>query len=419
MHHNIKQSLNFKTMRSLNLVFGTVIAMLLISSCKETNLRAPASGRGVAPDPVTNVETKSIPGGATITYSLPDNDNLLYVKAVFKNKDKERVTKSSIYKDSIVVNGYADTTEKEVKLYTVTRGEMESEPVYVTVKPLTPPFKEIANTASISTTFGGVRVDYTNETGANIIFTVLVEDSLGEMREAEKYYSDASGNVSFFARGFEARRQKFGLFVEDEFGNRSDILVAELTPLFEERIPKDKFKNLALPNDTWKTNWGSQTIDKIWDDITGVRRNVLVTENGTGFPQWFTIDMGVKARFSRFKMYHRMHSQALGSGQGGYVEANPKDIELWGSNDPNPDGSWGNWTKIAALSGEIPSGEANPTAEDIHYAVYEGEDFLIPNAADKGAYRYIRFKTLDVWGNKSNVTIAELTFWGELVDGEM
>lgn len=402
-------------MKFIHILFCAVVT-LVISSCKDTNVRAPISDSGSAPGVVTDVEIENIPGGAVINYTLPNDNNPLYVKGVFENNGTERVVKSSVYKSTLTVNGFADTTAKQVKLYTVSRGEAESKAVEVTINPLTPPLQMVAQSMEITTAFGGVKIDYTNDVGANMILTVLAEDSLGEMQEAQKHYSKDEGSISFFARGFDPTNREFGLFVQDEWDNRSDTLFVERTPLFEERIPKDNFSNLALPTDDWETssNCCPQTIDLIWDDIVGVRRNTLVT--GDGFPQWFSIDLGVKARFSRFKMYHRMHSQEHGQGVGGYRESNPKEFELWGSNDPNPDGSWDSWTKIASFSGETPSGNPNPTASDIQYAVYDGEDFLMPNAAENQAYRYIRFKTNQVWGNRQTISIAELTFWGEIIE---
>ena len=41
----------------------------------------------VPPGPISNVKVENTPGGAILTYSLPQDEDLLYVKAVYSLKD--------------------------------------------------------------------------------------------------------------------------------------------------------------------------------------------------------------------------------------------------------------------------------------------------------------------------------------------
>lgn len=129
---------------------------------------------------------------------------------------------------------------------------------------------------------------------------------------------------------------------------------------------------------------------------------------GTGFhtpgvtlPVWFTFDMGVKSALTSFKLWQR--SSAL------YALANPKKFEVWGSNDPNPNGDWANWSKLATCNSFKPSGwpEWQNSAQDIAFAA-AGERFIIPGAPE---VRYLRFKILETWGGANYFHAMELTFY--------
>ncbi|THG63961.1 DUF4959 domain-containing protein, partial [Bacteroides faecichinchillae] len=58
-----------------------VICTSFLTSCGEADLNE-ASGKKVAPQQVTVREVKNLNGGAIIYYTLPDDPNLKYVRAV-------------------------------------------------------------------------------------------------------------------------------------------------------------------------------------------------------------------------------------------------------------------------------------------------------------------------------------------------
>src|SRR5699024_5689274 len=98
-------------------------ALLLINSCSEEKYTNPIDD-DVAPAPVSNVQVESLPGGARISYDLPSDESLRYVKAVYNIRpDYTRETKSSLYTDYLIVDGFPSTDEYEVTLYAVSKGE--------------------------------------------------------------------------------------------------------------------------------------------------------------------------------------------------------------------------------------------------------------------------------------------------------
>ncbi|MDQ0107562.1 hypothetical protein J2T02_002681 [Chitinophaga terrae (ex Kim and Jung 2007)] len=383
--------------------FLYLLCCSLMFACKEDK-RQPIN-QDSAPGPVSNVTAENIAGGARITYNRPKDESLLYVKAVYNIREGvQREVKASYYQNTLTVDGFPDTVAYTVTLYAVSRGEKASAPVTVTIHPLTPPVKAAFETLEMTNTYGGVRVTFVNDAEADLVLTVLATDSTQELVPAETYYTKRKAGA-FAARGFDTTSRKFGVYVRDRWNNHSDTLFATLKPMFEQKLDKSKFKEVDLPTDTYQPHIGK--FNQLWDDKLG--GNIFHTKPGTGLPQWFTIDLGVKTTLSRFKLHHRD-----GTFDGPYTGGDPKIYEIWGSNNPPSDGSWNNWELLSRFESVKPSGlpEGTVTTEDKQFAVTDGEDFDFP--PDIPPVRYIRFKTIKVWGALDHMYIAELTFWGNV-----
>jgi hypothetical protein len=386
------------------------VAVVLLSffGCQKYENGVPINKNDQAPPPVSNVEVQNLPGGATISYKLPQSENLLYVMAEYSIHDSIRLNKkASYYNNSLTIEGFPDTKTYDVQLYAVSRGGKKSDPVTVKVKPLTPPVVSVFMSLVMKPTFGGVNVSFLNESGADIKINVLTTDSLGNLYPADIFYTQ-SKKGNFSTRGFAAEKRKFGVFVRDRWNNYSDTLFADITPFFEQKLNKTKFKGLPLPTDTYQPHLDDGLVD-LWDDVWDVPNPVFHTKPNTGIPQWFSFDMGVTARLSRFKFYHRL-ARSSGGTDGAYYAGDPEEFEIWGSNNPSADGSWDNWILLGHFVSKKPSGSATPTSEDLQFACVDGEDFEFP--LDIPPVRYLRFKTLKNWGGVTYVYISELTFWG-------
>ncbi|WP_298648081.1 DUF5000 domain-containing lipoprotein [uncultured Proteiniphilum sp.] len=392
-----------------------IFIVLCMPRCSDEVWRGiPTNENTPAPPRVTDIQTVSTPGGAKISYTLPKSENLLYVMAEYSLRDKVIQKKSSYYSNSLSIEGFPDTRNYDIKLYSVSRDGVKSSPVNVTITPLTPPVVSILNSIMLEPTFGGIKVHFDNENEAEVKLTVITTDSLGDLYTVDTYYTKRKNGV-FSVRGFEVEERNFGLYVLDRWNNYSDTVYAEITPWFEEQLDKSKFKPLHLPTDTYEAHASATyTLDQLWNNVWGTTA-AFHTKPNTGIPQWFTFDLGVKASLSRFKFYHRLASGTGASGSDGqYSAGDPRVMEVYGSNAPDPDGSWDNWTLIGQFESVKPSGQASGfTSEDIQFACHDGEDFEFPVADD---YRYLRFKVLEVWGGVTYIYIAELTFWGKTVE---
>ncbi len=382
--------------------------LLFLLGCQKNERGIPVSKNDVAPPPVSDIQVENIPGGATITYTLPKSESMLYVLAVYSLPNSSNLEKkSSYYNNSLTIEGFPDTNEYPIKLYTVSRGGKKSDPISVKIKPLTPPVITTFRSLTMSPTFGGVHVNFVNKDKGDVKITVLTPDSLGNLSTADIFYTKLdSGNFS--VRGYDSIPRKFGIFVRDRWNNYSDTLFEEIKPFYEEKLDKSKFREVHLPTDTYVEHCCGTGMINVWDDVWGLGSPVFHTKPNTGMPQWFTFDLGLEARLSRFKFYHRYTE---GGTDAAYYAGDPEILEIWGSNNPNPDGSWDNsWTLMGHFQSVKPSGEAKPTAEDLQYAGVDGEDFEFP--LGNSPVRYLRVKILKNWGGLTYMYIAELTFWG-------
>lgn len=382
----------------LILLIGTV------SSCKEEVAKPLDSGKG-APANVSGIIVENLPGAAKITYRLPVDEKLLYVKAECMINGTLTEVKASAYTNEILIEGFGKTGEQEVKLYAVSQSEKISEPLIVKVNPLTPPYENTFRSFDLRPTFGGANVSFENPGEANLVIEILAQNDAGEWKTAETYYTKKVNGI-FSARGFDPVKRKFAVYVRDRWNNYSDTLTKELVPIFEKELDKKKFQEIHLPTDQYSAfSWN---MPYLWDGIivnnTNIDKPGFHTSPNGEWPQWFTFSLGVKAKLSRFKFWQRGSWVA-------FTDRNIKKFEIWGSNNPAQDGSWDSWTKL--MDGEsvkpsgLPMGQQSP--EDLAL-VGAGEEFVFPeNIPD---VKYIRIKVLQTWSGAKSFYVMQVGFWG-------
>lgn len=387
-------------MKNLSIIFTLTFVVILFVGCHEEQL-GPVLDDGVAPGPVTNIEVENLHGAAVISYAVPSDPDLLYIKASYITQDGiVRETKVSKHNRSISVVGFADTSDYVVSLWAVDQGENQSEVQEVTVRPKRPNYLLARDSLKAVSTFGGIIVDFKNQYQDDLAYVVITTDSLGNLSPINTYYSDAkSGN--FDTRGLESEETEFGLYVRDRWGNISDTVFVSLTPLFEQRLDRSQMKGLTLPTDAPLGHRG--VISGLFDGDLG-NGSYYHSGDAAVMPQWFTFDMGTEAKLSRMKYFMR---------QGFYFTLhNPRVMEIWGSNNPAPDGSFDNWILLASHTQIKPSGLGpGQLSQADTDAALEGETITFPIDAPK--VRYIRFKTLRNWSDGTYVNFNEIEMWGD------
>jgi hypothetical protein len=386
-------------MKNVLFISCLFFALLAISACKQEQL-SPIEKDSVAPGAVTNVAVENLHGAARISYSLPADPDLLYIRALYTTKEGEKETKVSRFNSSLVVDGFGDTSAHDIKIYAVDKSENASGPVSITIHPLRPPVLLVRDSLVASADFGGINVAFANTTEANLAIVVLTNDSLGQFSPINTDYTNLKKG-DFSTRGLPSVTTRFGIYVRDRWGNLSDTLMVTLTPLFEELLDRTKMKGIVLPTDAPLGYQGN--IDGLFDG--NVNDGFYHTGDAAKMPQWFTFDMGVTAKLSRLSWFMRPSFY--------YTLHNPREVEIWGSNNPNPDGSFdASWTLLVKHTQIKPSGlpEGQLSQDDIDAAL-AGESVVFPLNIPK--VRYIRFLTRKNWSNGTYVNFYELMMWGD------
>ncbi len=315
---------------------GIVSMALLWLGCSKEGRLDFVDENAVAPQQVSDVKVQATPGGGILTYKLPKDLNLAYVKAVYEIQPGVfREAKSSKYTDTLRLVGFGDELVHMVKIYSVAANEKQSEPIMVEVQPKTPPVKSVFASAIFKETFGGVNVSMENPSKADLAIVVL-KDTTGNNNwvTVRTFYTAATAG-DFAARGFEPKPQKFAMYIRDRWNNKSDTVIKTLTPKPEIEIPSDTYRKLVLPTDQTAIAADGYNLENLWNGLAD--RRLYASSNASSLPQWITIDLGKKVLSSRFKQYMEQNDHC-------YTGCGLKNFELYGSNSPNPDGSWASWS---------------------------------------------------------------------------
>jgi hypothetical protein len=397
-------------MKKIVYILFAFLLTAIMYSCKEEFVgQTPTNS--VAPGKVINPQWVSLPGGAKITYDLPTDDDLLYVKAVYTLNGKEKNTSASLHNKTLEVQGFGTTDPQVIQLYCVDRSENYSEPVSIEIVPGTPPVRTIFESLTMEAAFGGIQLIWQNINKADIAIYVQVKGDDGEWNEVDVVYTNVADG-KYNVRGMDAVEKEFNVYIRDRWDNVSDSKTEKFTPIPEEKLDKTKWTRKILlgdndtesafgpwskiKNDIWET-------DDIWETSVGKT------------PILFTVDLGTTTKLSRYALWHRGH------GDWEYIHHNPKYWTVWGTdvlsttNDAAywtaTEGGWKNdWIQLADCVSLKPSGMDTPvTQEDRNYA-NQGFQFDMPLNAPP--VRYIRFHVTATWDNGDMLHVSELTFWG-------
>lgn len=338
---------------------------------------------------------------------------MLYVKAVYDIRPGKTLTSEvSFYSDTLVIDGFGDTRDHEVNIYSVGKNGKESAPISLKVTPLEPPVKAVFKSVSLGATFGGVLAIFKENTFRSALALTIIEDTtgMGTWNTLMTYYTySEEGNFSY--RGLNTVKRRFGIYVRDHWNNVSDTLMVDVLPIFEEEIPKNKWKLVKLPSDTWESAIPATAIEYAWDNkehtpISAARfyKSVYIDK----FPVWFTIDLGEKVKLSRIRLFQR--------GGAYYLAEWTKEFEIWGTDHIGGNGDWDDWQLLGHFESRKPSGLPgfDYTTEDKEYQD-KGEDFDLIQPAP--TIRYIRFKTISNYGGGAGqYDIDEIYFWGQVIN---
>ncbi|MEO7212611.1 DUF4959 domain-containing protein [Mucilaginibacter sp.] len=390
----------------------------IIGSCKKNHgyNKEPVSTDKAKPGVVTNVQVKNFNGGAYITYDLPNSENILYVLAKYNINDKTgRETKSSYYTDTVTVDGFADVKDYEVTLTTISRANVASDPVKVTVHPNTPFYKLVKPSVTIATDFGGVAINALNPNRKDLgVILIALDNSTKALEVADQHYTNTD-TISYTVRGFPSIPTKFGVYLTDKFGNLSDTTIVTLTPLFETQLDKTKFSVYKKASDS-DIGYGWE-LPYLWDGKTDGYSNGWHTQPGTGKPLQCTFGLGVLTQLSRIKIWERPLEYA-------FFHGNPKTFTFWGSSKESPADVVlpqsapvgtvvGDWVNLSNYRYPNPPSGLQPgfTNGADEKFVAAGVDFVVPTSAPP--VKYLRLLVHDTWGKGDVTHLMEVSVYGK------
>lgn len=376
-----------------------ICTIFMFSSCNEDVFKTYTNDE--APGKVTVKSVENGAGRARINFNLPDSKSLLYIEAVYEDKGKTVVSKASSFNSYIDLEGFSESKDFTVKLYSVSRGMNKSEPLEVVVKPETPPYLSTYEAMVPEPDFGGFNLNFQNNEKASLaVFVEKFNTVINEWEPLDSYYYQ-DPERTIFVRNQEGSNLKYRLRVRDKFMNYSEYKEFTISPWVESEMNYDLFTGRKLDNDPTLfldgTNY--QPYNFLWNQIyltgSSTSSGAWIGTATAGFSQYMiTFDMGKTAKLTRIVIFQRGLN-----GEGTvapYSSFNLKDFEIYGSNDPKQDGSWDSWTKI--LSGTIvkPAG----TAAEVREIAKKGDAFTFDKSV--GAYRYLRLKQVTTFSSTGN-----------------
>jgi len=385
-------------------VIAALLLLTAVWGCKKEEVNGIKQGSGNAPGVVSNVTVVNEHGAATISYILPGDEDLLYIKAVYTLPNgTQREVKSSYYSNQLRVDGFADTLKHTVKLYAMNRAEVAGEPVEVEVAPLVSHIQLVYRNLTVRATAGGIRILSLNPYKGAIVIVPMVDSmATGEWKSLDNIYtSDSAIGVSI--RGLSPTQKKFALCVRDRWLNHTDTLYATLTPKRELIIDKNDYAIYQCDNDT-KMAFGT-TVDLMWKGLMNNEWPCTYTDESSGVPTTITWSVGAApVKLTRFNLLTRREGALW------YSKGSPRRFEIYGSNSPTHDGDWSKWTKILSCEVIKPSGlplgtenNADNTAGSVGFAFDFDED--------TPPYQYLRLKCLQNWIGSYFIEIQNMSMW--------
>ncbi|MDD4969308.1 MAG: DUF4959 domain-containing protein [Paludibacter sp.] len=394
------------------LFFAFILIQSFLPGCKEEDPKDTTP-----PGVVTNVKYTATPGGAILTFKAPNDNDLLFVKASYTNSLGREVFKvTSIYSDSIEIDGFNEETPKQVKLYAVDKNNNQSEPVVIDVTPLKSYIYTVLESLEMKADLGGVRVKWINPMSKTVFVNVFYNNG-GKV--SQRILSSSLDTTNTMIRGIDPELYNFSVVVEDFNGNKTNKReVGSYKPLLEQKIDKKSWtilQNLSVDGDKWEgklVNFFDDVVDTKEVNVDNSYFIISRDDNG-GMLKWpldIVIDLNKTVIINRFVVWQRAFAY-LNAEQNGvsleylyYKPENMKSFNVSVSNDKAI------WIPLGTFDiGDPLDANGNIPATKIKEAI-DGHEFNLENVSMP--FRYFKFSILSNYGSESDVYGSEITLYG-------
>ena len=391
-------------------ILSIIAALGMVSCSKKLESHQPVGNDPTVPAQVTGVTVVNGNGNATISYAVPKDSILSYVKAVYTiTTGKQYEATASYYNNSVLVEGFADTLEHEVKLYSVSRSEVMSAPITVKINPLVSPIWQVYRSMQVTNAFGGYNLTSVNASKANISIIVTKKNAFDEYEaDNDKSVFTNTDSILSKVRGLDTTQYRFGFLVKDRWGNKTDTIYKQINPIYETELSNTKFSEFTLPGDAPEWNNGETAVRYMWDGRYGWPWTSFTSQpTGGTNPHMITFNTGVLARISR--VWIRPYPE----GSLYYYLTTMKRFEIYGAANPSLSGALDNtWTLLGSYTvtkpSGLPYGQDNATDQATAIAGFSWEaDVTAPKV------QYIRIRCLENFAGGTAQSINELKVYGD------
>jgi hypothetical protein len=396
-------------------IFNLLALILLTASCSQLDGPQPLESNSIPPGKVSNIQIENLEGKAKLTYTLPSNKDLLYVKATYTLENGTPMeVKSSYYNNSMLLEGFVGLKPIKVNLYAVNRSETVSEPIEITVNPLEAPIFDIYRSIAIQNDFGGLYLTATNKSKIDVSILVMTKNEEGDFEPLPNSIYTSTEFIKKSIRGMDTIPKPIAVVVRDRWLNVTDTIHTTIKPLYESVISTNNYKGLRLDNDPVyyeEFDFNKIKMSVLWDGKYGFPQAIITRRDAPDTKlNTITFDLGQSVVLSRVHIWDYRENN---SDKNYYYLGGLRYFKIWGTNTvPNQNGSWDNWTLLGEYEVIKPSGlPSGQTSNEDVIVAKAGQSYSIPLGTPK--MRYLRIESKENWGKVKGLAIADLLVYGD------
>ena len=388
------------------LLFLTIL-IFAINSCSKQD-----DGDTTPPSVLTVDSVTPTNGGGIISYTLPNDDDILYVRAEYTNSNGVDVSRaSSSYNNSIEIDGLNQTTALTITLYVVDENYNQSAPIYVELVPLESFIYLVQESIEVNTDLGGFRITWENIQSKTVYVFVHINNGI---EEEIRILSSNNYSESIAVRGLPSEEITISTRIED-FDENSTTLEEKgtLTPLFEQVIDKSTW-TLVASQSVDGNAWEGASVN-FWDDVIDTTNNnsdnsyfMIWRDLNGGSLNWpldLVIDLNKNVKVTRFTVWQRAYWYNGPSDIPYYYqEENMKSFTMYASNDAQV------WEELGQFDiGDPRDSEGNIPQSALDSAA-NGHEFELDEVSE--SFRYLKFTVTSNYGSEAYVNGSEITMYG-------
>ena len=388
-------------------LFLLTILIFTVNSCSKQD-----DGDTTPPSVLTIDSVTPTNGGGIISYTLPNDDDILYVRAEYTNSNGVDVSRaSSGYNNSIEIDGLNQTTALTITLYVIDENYNQSPPIYVELVPLESFIYLVQESIEVTTDLGGFRITWENIQSKTVYVFVHINNGI---EEEIRILSSNNSSESIAVRGLPSEEITISTRIED-FDENSTTLEEKgtLTPLFEQVIDKSTW-TLVTSQSVNGNAWEGASVN-FWDDVIDTTNNnsdnsyfMIWRDLNGGSLDWpldLVIDLNKNVKVTRFTVWQRAYWYNGPSDVPYYFqEENMKSFIIYASNDAQV------WEELGQFDiGDPRDSEGNIPQSALESAA-NGHEFELDQVSE--SFRYLKFSVTSNYGSEAYVNGSEITMYG-------